>query len=242
MRSQMGNFYSRFGGYNGGSLIHVAKLKGWTYPDKNLLPSAKSKANQTNSQTSANPQSSNNPNDYLSEVKKLVDENLTGAKLKSEIQYVAGKLKKTSFDVNALYNELSNELEAEASRDENKAEVNQLVKLRHERFDIGEFLPKSLSDSLKSTSDAIGATQALLTLMLPTVASLVNVNSRIKVSSSWDDEPFLFFTGLVSESGNRKTPQFNAIVKPLKDLQRTAKDTFNLNKVQYEAEIKLWED
>ncbi|MGB3760188.1 MAG: DUF3987 domain-containing protein, partial [Rivularia sp. (in: cyanobacteria)] len=236
-------FTADSGGYNLGSLIHVAKLKGWTYPDKNLFPSAKSKANQTNSKTSSNPQSSSNPNDYLQEVKNAVGENLTGAKLTSKIQEIAGKFKKTVYDVNALYNELSKESEAEASRDENRAEVNELINLRHERFDIGEFLPKSLSDSLKSTSDAIGADpEALLTFLLPTAASLVNVNSRIKVSSSWDDEPFLFFTGLVSESGNRKTPQFNAIVKPLKDLQRCAKDTFNLNKAQYEAEIKLWED
>ncbi|MGB3642666.1 MAG: DUF3987 domain-containing protein [Rivularia sp. (in: cyanobacteria)] len=234
-------FTADSGGYNLGSLIHVAKLKGWKYPD--LLPSAKAKANQTNSQTSSNPQSSSNPNDYLQEVKNAVGENLTGAKLTSKIQEIAGKFKKTSFDVTALYNQFAEELETENGRDERRAEVTELVNLRGSRFDIGEYLPKSLSDPLKMSAKALGVdAEGLLTLLIPNAASMIHVKSRTKAADNgWFPEPFIFYTAIVSPSGNRKSPMLSLVSKPLQDFQEKAKETYDLNLAAYETEHETWE-
>ena len=242
------NSFNASEGFGLGSLIYLAKQKGWKYPKNIQKKSSKSQSSKTNSQTSSNPPNgennkSNTSNDYLQEVKNAIGENLTRAKLTSKIQEIAGKFKKTSFDVTALYNQFAEELETENGRDERREEVNELVNLRGSRFDIGEYLPKSLSDSLKMSAKALGVdAEGLLTLLIPNAASMIHVKSRTKAADNgWVPEPFIFYTAIVSPSGNRKSPMLSLVSKPLQDFQEKAKETYDLNLAVYETEHETWE-
>lgn len=69
--------------------------------------------------------------------------------------------------------------------------------------------------------------EVFLTLLLPTSASLLHPNTRVIVKECINFiEPMVFYSGIVSESGNRKSPPFKVIINVLQKLQEE-EDTRN---------------
>ena len=83
--------------------------------------------------------------------------------------------------------------------------------------------------------------EALLTILLPTSASLLHPETRVIVKEGIDFvEPLVFYSGIVSESGNRKSPTFKAITKVLRKLQEEEETRHKLAQEKYNADILAW--
>jgi hypothetical protein len=83
--------------------------------------------------------------------------------------------------------------------------------------------------------------EALLTVLLPTAASLLYPETRVIIKKSIDFlEPLVIYAGIVSESGNRKSPTFNIIIKPLRRLQDQEEVRNQLAQEKYRVELLAW--
>jgi hypothetical protein len=83
--------------------------------------------------------------------------------------------------------------------------------------------------------------ESLLTIMLPTSASLLNPQTRVVVKESIDFlEPLIVYAGIVSESGNRKSPIFKIVTKALRKLQNEEDARYNQAHLEYQEQLRAW--
>lgn len=83
--------------------------------------------------------------------------------------------------------------------------------------------------------------EALLTVLLPTAASLLYPETRVIVKQCIDFlEPLVIYAGIISESGNRKSPTFNIIIKPLQRLQDQEEVRNKLAQEKYRVDLLSW--
>jgi hypothetical protein len=82
-----------------------------------------------------------------------------------------------------------------------------------------------------------------LTILYTTISSLLKVGSKIRLSDYTDfDQPMGLYSAIVAEPSQRKSPLINAIAtKPLRELQKKAKDEFKEQMKQYELDMKDFE-
>jgi hypothetical protein len=82
---------------------------------------------------------------------------------------------------------------------------------------------------------------ALLLELLVGTASSAHPETRIVVKESIGFvEPLIIYGGLVTESGQRKSPTINAVLMPSKQLQAEEEERFRLDSTEYEREQKEW--
>jgi len=127
-------------------------------------------------------------------------------------------------------------------RDERVKALNSLLKIGDRSLTLSLYLHPYIAKPLERLSTWMGVdVGALLTALIPTAASLLHPDTRVIVKECADFvEPLIFYTGLVSESGNRKSPTFKAIMKGLKRLQTDVEKRHKEAEERYEEEYQEW--
>ena len=85
-------------------------------------------------------------------------------------------------------------------------------------------------------------TAAYLVVLLSAIASCCDPRTRIIVKESINFiEPAIIYGGIVTESGQRKSPVLNAILDGIKQLQAEEEERYQLAKADYDREYQGWQ-
>lgn len=147
-------------------------------------------------------------------------------------------------ELSQLFATLEQELEWEESRDDRRAEVDNLLKLGDRSLNIDDFLPADLAEPLAQLARGLNIRpEVCLTSLLVATSSLHKTQTELTIHRGQGfSVPPTLFAGLVSESGQKKSPILKAIVKnPLTVLQREKREAFRAALIQYEKDLTNWE-
>lgn len=173
----------------------------------------------------------------ISEIDKLIDKNPAQSELDVVLPYLAQLAGRHTLDVRRLYDSRLIELEESESKEDLKRDLDDLLAMGGESLDLRDYLPLPLADPLSRLAMrmAIRPEVFLLTL-LAGISSLHKVGTKLIIS--YEDKFFVppnLFAGLVSESGQKKSPVLRTLVKyPLDSLE--AESNADL-KAQWEEEL-----
>lgn len=145
-------------------------------------------------------------------------------------------------EIEQLADALESEVDLAEGRADRAAELQSLLKIGDRRLTLTRYLHPHLAQPLEQLGEWMGVkVEALLTVLIATSASLLNPETRVIVKECIDFiEPMVFYTGIVSESGNRKSPIFKAITKPLRKLQEEEDTRHKLAQERYKADLQQW--
>jgi len=135
-------------------------------------------------------------------------------------------------------------LDAEESRSERTQEIEQLEEYKGRTLTLSKYLPSSYANPMQKVAEWLGVPSAALLLeILVGAASCAHPETRIVVKESIGFiEPLIIYGGLVTESGQRKSPTVNAVFDAIKQLQAEEEERFRLDSQEYELEQKEWAD
>ena len=147
-------------------------------------------------------------------------------------------------EISRLFETIEQELELEESRSDRRSEVDNLLKLGDQSLNISEFLPADLASPLKDLALSLNIRpEVCLTSLLVATSSLHKTQTELVIHKGQGfSVPPTIFAGLVSESGQKKSPILKAIIKkPLSVLQREKREAFQSCLTQYEKDITDWD-
>lgn len=179
--------------------------------------------------------------DILARSSSLSPSQIEASKIRLRLAH-AGIL--TEREINKLFDEVAKELEHEELCDERRTDVDNLLKLGDQSLNLGDFLPPDLAQPLNRLSEFMNIRPEVgLTSLLVAVSSLHKVQTELVINRTQGfSVPPTIFAGLVSESGQKKSPILKAIVrKPLSVLQQEKREAFQQAIAQYEDEIAAWD-
>jgi hypothetical protein len=143
-----------------------------------------------------------------------------------------------------LFETIAAELELEESRSEVRSEVDNLLKLGDQSLNLGEFLPTDLAEPLNELSKNLNIRpEVCLTSLLVAASSLHKTQTELVIHKGQGfSVPPTIFAGLVSESGQKKSPLLKAIIKkPLSVLQREKRLAYSKAEIEYDKAIAEWD-
>ncbi|MDP8963587.1 MAG: DUF3987 domain-containing protein, partial [Cyanobacteriota bacterium] len=179
--------------------------------------------------------------DILKNSPSLNHSQLEASKIRLRLSY-SGLL--TPAEVNKLFDEVAKDLEHEELRDERRTDVDNLIKLGDQSLNLSDFLPPDLAQPLNRLSEFMSIRPEVgLTSLLVAASSLYKVGTELAINRTQGfTVPPTIFAGLVSESGQKKSPVLKAIVKkPLSVLQREKREAFQKAVADYEDKIAAWD-
>ena len=147
-------------------------------------------------------------------------------------------------EISRLFETLEQELEQEESRSEIRSEVDNLLRLGDQSLNLSEFIPTDLAEPLTQLSRELNIRpEVCLTSLLVAASSLHKTPTELVLHRGQGfSVPPTIFAGLVSESGQKKSPIFKAIIKkPLSVLQREKRVAYSLALAQYEKDSSDWD-
>jgi hypothetical protein len=150
----------------------------------------------------------------------------------------------TPAEVNKLFDEVAKDLEHEELRDERRTDVDNLIKLGDFALNLSDFLPPDLAQPLNRLSEFMSIRPEVgLTSLLVAASSLHKVGTELAINRTQGfTVPPTIFAGLVSESGQKKSPVLKAIVKkPLSVLQREKREAFQQAMADYDDKSVAWD-
>jgi hypothetical protein len=147
-------------------------------------------------------------------------------------------------EISQLFETLEQELELSESRSERRCEVDNLLKLGDQSLNLNEFLPTDLAQPLTQLAHSLNIRpEVCLTTLLVASSSLHKTQTELVIHRGQGfSVPPTIFAGLVSESGQKKSPILKAVIKkPLSVLQREKREAYQRALAQYEKEIIVWD-
>ena len=224
----------------------AACIRGWYWREylKPLSSSTnRSNYNHSNGKGNGNPQERESEVNMRSELKKILAKDYS----LPELTEVFNQLSLDTFwsvrEIRQLAAEMDDNFEQEYSRRERQAELQQLQTYKLLTLDLHQLLPPSYAEPMTQMAKWMEApTAAFLTGFLPMFASCLHPETRIIVKECIGFiEPPIIYSGIVTESGQRKSPILNALADPLKDLQAEEERRYRHSFAEYEREYAQWQ-
>jgi hypothetical protein len=136
------------------------------------------------------------------------------------------------------------ELEIEEDRNDTQRELQQLISIKNAKLELGDYFHKNLAEPLSELAYWMGVpAEVFLAPLLSTSASLLSSSMRIEANKATNFyQPFIFYMGLVCETGSKKSPILNVFVKSLSKLQEEEEKSYQIKKAAYDKEYKQWKN
>ena len=184
-----------------------------------------------------------NIEDIEDELRHLLEQNLSKSKQQLKINELATKANVQPRELQEIYNKIQQEQEQELDNDSIKPELDELLENQNQSLDTSKYLPGNLNKISDFATRLCLRPELGLTILYTTISSLLKVGSKIRLSDYTDfDQPMGLYSAIVAEPSQRKSPLINAIAtKPLRELQKKAKDEFKEQMKQYELDMKDFE-
>ncbi len=145
-------------------------------------------------------------------------------------------------EIRTLVDDLESDLDKTASRSERDSELKELESYKQLSLTLNKYLPPSIAEPITRVANWMEApTAAFLVPLLAAIASCCDPRTRVIVKESINFiEPAIIYGGIVTESGQRKSPILNAILDGIKELQAEEDARYRTEKANYEAEYQSW--
>lgn len=145
-------------------------------------------------------------------------------------------------ELRTLLEQIETDLERKDNRSEHQQQLQQLANYKQSSLNLALYLPESLAQPLTKVANWMEApTAAYLVVLLSAIASCCDPRTRIIVKESINFiEPAIIYGGIVTESGQRKSPILNAILDGVKQLQAEEEERYQLAKADYDGEYQTW--
>ena len=178
-----------------------------------------------------------NISELREEIEKLLESGLAPSQF--EISSLAQKFRLNSTDVEKIYRDRERQLEKDDQRLDRKRDIEKLLKISDRKLTLEKYLHPSLAEPIKKVSAWMGVDpEAVLTHLLPIAAGLIHPGSRVVAKECIDFvQPLLIYSGVVAETGSRKTPVLNIVKNPLVKLQSEEEERHKKEMAAYEAEL-----
>ena len=177
-------------------------------------------------------------------IDELLNQNLEPSKLTSKLNLLARETDfLSSSEVKRIYYERLAEHEQVDSRQERVFEVDELLKVGSLSLKLADELPAIYAEPLTKLSWQLNLREEVYLLALLTGVSTCHRSGTelIIQRSQGFSVPLNLFSGIVAESGQRKSPVIKAIItKPLQVLQREAKAEHKAAIAKYEEDLERW--
>lgn len=176
----------------------------------------------------------------VAEIDQLIDENPSESKLAEVLPFLAKLAGISPRDIQTLYAAKLAELEASQSPEELKRDVDELLAIGGESLNLYEFLPPTLAEPLIRLADRMQARpEVFLLTLLTAISTLHKVGTNLTISA---EDKFIvppnLFSGIVAESGQKKSPILRTLVKyPLDALRAEANSQI---RAQHEEDLDEW--
>ena len=182
--------------------------------------------------------------DLRKEVRELFNSDIAGSELTVAMVDLARVSNSHIQQVERIYKEIQEEADREEQRLDRKSDLEELLKISSRRLTLEKYLHPNLANPIKKVAEWLGVDpEAILTFLLPISAGLINPNSRILVKKCTNFvEPFLLYTGVVTETGGRKTPTLNIPKMPLVKLQAEEDERYAAELEAYEQACEAFEN
>lgn len=173
----------------------------------------------------------------------MISRDLQPSRLTSKLNLLA---KETGFqpaEVKRIYQERTQEQELAESREERVAEIDDLLKVGSSSLKLAEELSSLYAQPLIKLAQHLSLREEVYLLALLTGLSICHRSeTRLVIHRGQGfSVPLNLFGGIVSESGQRKSPVIKEIITtPLRVLQREAKAEHQAILAKYQADLEQW--
>jgi len=179
----------------------------------------------------------------IAQITQLIEGNPNQVQLAEALSKLARQTGRQPREIKELHETLEAHWEKEDSRTQRREEIEELEFYKERTLNLSKYLPESYAKPMTQVAQWMEVpTAALLTVKLGAFASCLHPATRIVVKRAIGFiEPPIIYAGIVTESGQRKSPLLNAILDPLKQLQAEEEERFRTECQEYQEEIQEWE-
>lgn len=179
------------------------------------------------------------------QIKAVLNQDLPAADLQAtKIQLRAANPAISEREFQQLWSAIEIETELQESRCDRAKEVDELVRLGDQSLNLHQFLPEDLAEPLTLQSEQLNIRpEVCLTSLLVAASSLHKTETELFIHKGQGfSVPPTIFAGLVSESGQKKSPIIKAIIKkPMSVLQREKREQFQDAIAQWQKDSQDWD-
>lgn len=174
-------------------------------------------------------------------ITSILSRNLSASELTAAFVELSVSTGRQLREIKELAADIEADEEIEDGRSDRASEINRLHHIKQRQLTLSKYLPLSLADPMTKIAEWMGAPPAaFLVALLPTVGSLLDPATQviIKECIGFIERPIIY-AGIVTESGQRKSPIINAIADPLRTLQQEEDARFRQAMTDYEEARRL---
>ncbi len=176
-------------------------------------------------------------------VTEILSRNLSASELTAALVELSSATGRQLREIKELAQDIETDLEIEDGRSDRGSEIDRLHQLKQRQLTLDKYLPSSLASPMTQMAAWMGVpAAAFLVVLLPTVASLLDPATEVVVKECIGFiERAVIYAGIVTESGQRKSPLLNAITDGLRNLQQEEDARFRQATANYEDARKSWD-
>jgi hypothetical protein len=177
-------------------------------------------------------------------IDELIVQGATGSYLTGQLNRLSAASQIYTQELRKLYFERLAECDLESDRGDNKTQVENLLNLGDQSLELRDYLPEDLADPLTVWCNWLSIRpEVALTALLTGASSLHKVGTELVIHRNQSFRvPPTIFSGLVSESGQKKSPiLWNIIRHPLNELSQEKNDAYKAALEDYKAAMEVWE-
>ncbi len=173
---------------------------------------------------------------------EILERNLGEAQQREVLNHLASDSGWNPKEVRELVEIVESELAIEESRCERTQALEQLEGYKGRTLTLSRYLPSSYANPMQQVAEWLGVPSAALLLeLLVGTAGSAHPQTRIAVKESIGFvEPLIIYGGIVTESGQRKSPTVNAVFDAIRQLQAEEEERFKSDSEEFEREQKEW--
>ena len=180
------------------------------------------------------------------EIEALLNSDLKKSQLQLKISELAQKFRMNSADVWKIYRERELELEQEASQEDTRIGIEQLLASQAASVKLSEIFPESLATPIEEIARRMNLKPECYALALISgISRFLKNGSSTMLVDEWNYwcRTHGYFGAMIAESSQMKTPVLNAMITdPLAAMRKKNKEKFEAAEKAYDVEFEQWKN
>jgi hypothetical protein len=181
------------------------------------------------------------------EIEALLNSDLKKSQLQLKISELAQKFRMNSADVWKIYRERELELEQEASQEDTRIGIDQLLASQSASVKLSDIFPESLAAPIEILATRMNLKPECYALALISgVSRFLKNGSSTMLVEEWNRyrcRTLGYFGVMIAEASQMKTPVLNAMIAdPLAAMRENNQKKFEAQKKAYEVEFEQWKN
>lgn len=181
------------------------------------------------------------------EIEALLNSDLKKSQLQLKVSELAQKFRVNSADVWKIYREREQELEQEASQEDTRIGIDQLLASQSASIKLSDIFPESLAAPIEILATRMNLKPECYALALISgVSRFLKNGSSTMLVEEWNRyrcRTHGYFGAMIAEASQMKTPVLNAMIAdPLAAMRENNQKKFEAQKKAYEVEFEQWKN